>query len=315
MKRTRLTFSKRDQWLAARKDGIGASEVATIIGANPYETPYQLWRRKIGFDAPKPMNAVMNTGHILEDGVAQFWAQATGREIIQSSKDDFMFIDEKRPYLRVSPDRTFWIDGFPRNDDNKGILECKTTRLKIDPDDIPRYWFCQVQMNLGVAGYTHGSLAWLSANQGFNFDFVDLKFVPDFYEWLSDEVSRFWIDNVVGGKEPDPVTAMDVALRYAQHVEGKIIECNDAVMQAYQNLKQVRTEIKALEEQATEYEDALKMAFEDAEAIAYKGKTLATWKASKESTKFDAKAFQTEHPELAKPYIRPVKGSRRFLLK
>lgn len=36
----------RNEWLEHRKSGIGSSEVATILGLNPWETPYQLWRRR-----------------------------------------------------------------------------------------------------------------------------------------------------------------------------------------------------------------------------------------------------------------------------
>ena len=315
MKRKRLTFNSREEWLEARKDGIGASEVATVVGLNPWETPYQLWRRKVGIDPPKPMNAAMNTGHILEDGVAQFWAQATGREIIASSKEDFMFIDEHRPFLRVSPDRTFWLEGATRNDDNKGILECKTTRMKVDPDDLPKYWFCQVQMNLGVAGYTQGSIAWLSAGMGFDFGYRDLKAVPDFFGWLVEETERFYVDCILGKKEPDAVSVQDVLLKYNRHTGGKIIECSDEVFEAYQNLKEVKKEIKALEERQEQYEATIKMAFTDAEAISYGGDTIATWKAPKASLKFDAKAFQAEHPDLAKPYLKEQQGARRLLLK
>lgn len=315
MTRTRLTFKSREEWLEARKDGIGASEVATIVGLNPWETPYQLWRRKIGLDPAKPMNAAMNTGHILEDGVAQYWAQATGREIIAASKDDFMFVDKERPFLRVSPDRTFWIEGATRNDDNKGILECKTTRMKVDPDDLPKYWFAQVQMNLGVAGYSQGSLAWLSAGQGFDFGYQDLKLVPDFYEWLVEETERFWTDHILGNKEPAPVSAQDIILKYNRHTGGKTIECSDEVFEAYSSLKEVKREIKALEERQEEYEATIKKAFTDAEAMSYGGDVIATWKAPKPSMKFDAKTFQAEHPDLAKPYMIETQGARRLLLK
>lgn len=315
MTRTRLTFNSRAEWLEARKDGIGASEVATIVGLNPWETPYQLWRRKIGIDPAKPMNAAMNTGHILEDGVAQFWAQATGREIIAASKDDFMFIDKDRPYLRVSPDRTFWIEGATRNDDNKGILECKTTRMKVDPDNLPKYWFCQVQMNLGVAGYSQGSLAWLSAGQGFDFGYMDLKFVPDFYGWLTESVSRFWIDNIIGKQEPSAVNVSDVILKYNRHTGGKIIECSDEVFTAYQDLKEVKKELDALKERKETLEATLKMAFGDAEALSYGGDTIATWKAPKPSKKFDANALQAADPDTYAKYITTQQGARRLLLK
>lgn len=315
MTRTRLTFKNREEWLEARKEGIGASEVATIVGLNPWETPYQLWRRKIGLDPAKPMNAAMNTGHILEDGVAQYWAQATGREIIASSRDDFMFVDKDRPYLRVSPDRTFWLEGATRNDDNKGILECKTTRMKVDPEDLPKYWFCQVQMNLGVAGYTHGSLAWLSAGQGFDFGYRDLKLVPDFYEWLIDSVARFWTDNIVGGQEPSAANVADVLLKYNRHTGGKIIECSDEVFEVYKELKAVRKLMDETKAHKEELEATLKMAFEDAEALSYGGETIATWKAPKPSNKFDDKAFVAEHPDLAAAYTHQVQGARRFLIK
>ena len=60
----------RAEWLEYRKDGIGSSEVATILGLNPWETPYQLWRRKKGLDAPKDETFAMKAGHYLEDAVS-----------------------------------------------------------------------------------------------------------------------------------------------------------------------------------------------------------------------------------------------------
>lgn len=314
MKRTRLTFTNRDQWLAARTQGIGASEVATIVGLNPWETPYQLWRRKTGLDAPKPENTAMTTGHILEDGVAQFWARETGREIIRNSRTDFMFVDAEHHELRVSPDRTYWLGGT-RNDDNKGILECKTTRLVIDEDDIPRYWFVQVQMNLGVAGYTQGSLAWLSAAKGFEFGYRDLQFVPEFYEWLKYETLKFWHDNVLGGVEPPAVSPQDVILKYDHSTAGLTATADEDAYRAYCDLKDVRREIDALEERKDALEGKLKAAFKDAEALAYNGETIATWRSPKPSRRFDAKRFQAEHADTAAQYITETQGSRRLLLR
>lgn len=311
--RKRLTFNDRSEWLLARKDGIGASEVATIVGLNPWETPYQLWRRKIGLDAPKQENFAMRAGHYLEDAVAQFWADETGNEIIKASVDDFMFVDEKKPYLRVSPDRTYWLEGLPKNDDNKGILECKTTQKIIDADDLPKHWFVQVQMNLGVAGYQYGSLAWLT--QGREFGYKDLAFVPDFYSWLVEEVDKFWIDNIQGKKEPTAANVQDILLKYNTHTDGKVVEVGDEIFTAYKDLKLIKEELNALEERKTELEEKIKFGFGDAEAISYGGQTLATWKAPKPSNKFDAKAFTVAYPDLAKEFTTQTQGARRFLLK
>lgn len=313
MERNRKTFESREQWLEARKDGIGASEVATIVGLNPFETPLELWRRKVGIDPPKEENAAMRRGHYCEDAVARWWSNETGREIIAASAVDFMFVDGERDFLRVSPDRTFWLPEAVRNDDNKGILECKTTNAVVDPEDLPKWWFCQVQMNLGVAGYSHGSIAWLG--HGFEFGYADIEFVPDFYQMLVEAVEKFWTVNVKQMVEPDPVNVRDIASKFRRHIDGKVVEVGDDILDAYLLLKEVRTQCSAIEEQKAELEDRLKMAFGDAEAIAYDGATLATWKTAKDSAKFDEKAFKAANPDEWAKWVKTVPGSRRFLLK
>lgn len=304
----------REEWLDIRKCGIGSSEVATIVGLNPWETPYQLWRRKIGLDEPKQENAAMRNGHHLEDAVSRMWNDATGREIIKRSAIDWIIRDNDRPYLQVSPDRTYWL-GESRSPEAKGILEIKTTRMKVDPEDLPKYWFCQVQYQLGVAGYTQGSLAWLSAGQGFDFGYQDLKFVPDFFDWIKDEVSRFWTDNILGGQEPSAVNVADVLLKFNRHTDRKIIECSDEVFEAYKELKEVKKLMDETKIHKESLEVKLKMAFQDAEALSYGGETIATWKAPKPSNKFDDKAFIADYPDLVAPYMHQAQGARRLLLK
>ena len=38
--------SARQEWLQARKLGIGGSDVAAILGLSKYKSPYQLWLDK-----------------------------------------------------------------------------------------------------------------------------------------------------------------------------------------------------------------------------------------------------------------------------
>ena len=313
MATTIIRPKSREEWLEVRKGGIGSSEVATIVGLNPWETPYQLWRRKRGMDAPKAENFAMKAGHYLEDAVSRFWSDATGKEVIKRSATDWIIRDNDRTYLQVSPDRTYWL-GESRRQDAKGILECKTTQMRIDPQDLPKHWFCQVQYQLGVAGYEAGSLAWLCA--GREFGYQDLKFVPDFYYgFLLPEVEKFWTDCIEGGQEPVPASVEDIMLKYNRHTDGKAVEATDEVFEAYQSLKDVRKELDALEERKEALEGTIKMAFGDAEALTYGGDTIATWKAPKPSMKFDAKAFQSAHPDLAKEFTAETQGARRFVLK
>lgn len=311
MATTIIRPKNHDEWLEYRKGGIGSSEVATIVGLNPYETPYQLWRRKIGLDAPKAETFAMKAGHYLEDAVARFWQDETGKQIIKHSAGDWIIRNNDKQFVQVSPDRTYWLDVTSRSNKNKGILECKTTQKTID--EIPKHWFCQVQYQLGSAELQQGSIAWLTA--GREFGYRDLTLVPDFYGWLVEEVEKFWVDNVLGKLEPDSQSVQDVLLKYNKHTDGKTIEVGDDVMQAYNKLKTVREEISELDKQREELEAKLKMGFGDAEAISYGGTILATWKASKESEKVDMKALQSDHPDIVKLYTKKVNGSRRFVIK
>lgn len=312
MNNTIIRPKSREEWLEVRKSGIGSSEVATIVGLNPWETPYQLWRRKVGIDPPKEENFAMKAGHYLEDAVSRFWHDATGRDIIKRSAGDWIIRDNKYPFLQVSPDRTYWL-GESRANDDKGILECKTTQMSIDADDLPKHWFCQVQYQLGVAGYTQGSLAWLCSAR--DFGYTDITLVPDFYEWLTNEVARFWTDNIQGGKEPDAVDVSDVLLKYNRHTNGKSIEVSDDVFQAYLQLKDVRKELAELDERKESLEAKIKLAFTDAEALTHDGQTIATWRSPKPSRRFDAKRFQADYPGMADDYYTETQGSRRLLLK
>lgn len=303
----------RQEWLRLRSKGIGSSEVGTILGVNPWETPLQLWRRKMGIDPPKEENFAMKAGHYLEDAVSKFFADETNAHIIQASKGDWLMVDKERDYLRVSPDRTYWLPDATRNETNKGILECKTTRMDVDKDYLPQYWYCQLQYQLSVSGYNHGALAWLV--MGSSFDYKMINHDAEFCEWMISEIEQFWTVNIVGGKEPDPVNAEDILLKSPKHTLGKTINANDDMLKKLAMLKGIKEDMKASEQEAKQLEDALKIAMDDAEAIMAGGKAVVTWKAAKDGVKFDAKAFQTEHPDLYESYCKPVAGSRRFLVK
>lgn len=302
----------REEWLQYRQSGIGSSEVATILGLNSWETPYQLWRQKKGLDNPKEENFAMRAGHYLEDAVSRFWHDETGRDIIKRSAIDWLAVNKDKPYMRVSPDRTYWLTES-RKPSDKGILECKTTQMRVDEDDLPKHWFCQVQYQLGVSELTQGSLAWLT--QGREFGYKDIALVPDFFAWIEEEVTKFWVDNIQGNVEPEAQSVEDVVLKYNRHTDGKIIEVPDDIFTTCNDLKALKEQIAKLDEQKDALEEKIKLGFGDAEAISYGGQTIATWKAPKPSEKFDSKAFGKEHPDIAKAYMKPYQGARRFLLK
>lgn len=305
----------REAWLELRKGGIGSSEVGTILGLNPYETPYQLWRKKKGLDAPTPENFAMRAGHYLEDAVSLFYQDETGNEIIKSSAGDWLIINNERPFLRVSPDRTCWKRGMARKHDNKGIVECKTIQKEIDGDSLPQHWFCQLQYQLGVAELNWGAIAWLTA--GREFGYRDLTFDKDFYDWMIEEVTRFWVDCIQGNQEPLAINVEDVILKSPRHIAGKMLTANDDIIAVLAELKEVREELAALDQRKKAIEESIKMTMGDAEALVLPNTddVLCTWKAGKDRTKFDDKRFAQEHPDMYAQYTKTTAGTRTFLIK
>ncbi|MDR2084367.1 MAG: YqaJ viral recombinase family protein [Bacteroidales bacterium] len=309
-----LKNKDRHQWLKEREKGIGSSDVASILGLNPYQSAYQLWRKKKGIDLPQENNFLMKAGNYLEDAVSRFFADETGLDIIKSSAENILYVDNEKDYLRVSPDRLFWLPDMPRNKSNKGILEIKTTQMSVDKDNLPPYWFCQLQYQLGVVGLYQGALAWLCC--GRDFDYMNIHFVEDFYDYMIEQVDKFWIDNIIGNQEPALSSIDDVMMKYPKHIQGKIIETkNEEVLKYYDELNRLKDEISELGSKKTEIEDAMKFIIGDGEALSYCGQILATWKASKDGEKFNVKKFEKEHPELYLKYLDNKNGSRRFLLK
>lgn len=319
MSTTILRPTTHDEWLKIREGGIGSSEVGTILGLNPFETPYQLWRRKLGIDPPKEQNFAMRAGHYLEDAVSQFYRDETGKEIIKSSAGDWIIRSDSYPYMQVSPDRTYWIPGLPKNGANKGILECKTTQSEVDGDSVPQHWFAQLQYQLGVAELQQGSLAWLT--MGRSFGYRDFEFDREFFDYMAEEVTRFWVDNIQGKQEPLLKNVDDVLLRNPRHVVGKSVMADEGLIDNCRILKEIKEELSALDTRKKEIESEIKMAMGDAEALVApadgmgKRQILATWKASKDSLKFDEKKFATEMPDVYAGFQFIQPGSRRFLLK
>lgn len=308
----------KQEWLAQREKGIGSSEVGTVLGVNPFETPYQLWRRKKGLSAPIEENEAMRAGHILEGAVATYFEQESGRHVIKASEGDWLAVDNQHDFLRVSPDRTYWLDGKHSND-NKGIVECKTTQLDVDGDDLPKHWFCQLMYQLGVMGYRQGSLAWLT--RGRKFGYRDIDFDADFYAYMVERLTKFWVDYIHGDQEPPITTIEDVQLKFPHSAIGKAVEVSDEVMQDILNLKSLKPQIDELTKQKKELEDKIKTYMGDADTLCMAGtkennpKVLATWKSAKDSLKFNEKQFAKEHADLYDAYKFTVAGSRRFLLK
>ena len=269
-----------EAWLAERDKGIGASEVAAVVGLSPWDTPFSLWLRKTG-QIPRPEETqAMKMGHLLEPVVVQLWEMETGFKAVKSSAADIIYFDPEHPWRRVTPDRiayeTMWLKK------RKVLLEIKTTSKDIDPCDIPKNYLCQCQYQMHVTGVHVCYLCWLT--NGRYYGSARLEYDEEFATWLAGEVDDFYNRCIIGGEEPLCIQASDFQLKGAE--EGKAIEADSEALEDLKELRTIKTSINDLEGQEDSLTDKIKMYMQDAEALTLEGETLATWKEGKKGRTF-----------------------------
>ena len=152
----------RDEWLLARKNSIGASEVAAVMGISKYQTPYDIYQDKISPDLKSlPDSWRLFIGREAEEPIARYYVQQTGRQV---KKDNKIRLAEKYPFISANLDRVITPSGNETDEDKvgPGILECKITDTiarKSWDAEYPLEYFCQVQHQLFVMGWNWAELA------------------------------------------------------------------------------------------------------------------------------------------------------------
>lgn len=294
-----------EEWLKAREEGIGASEVSAIIGINPWETPYSLWLKKTHQIPPTEENDAMRRGHYLEDAVVQWWMHETGEQVIKASAADIIYVHPDYPYMRVTPDRV--VKGR-----NK-ILEVKSTAIQMG-ETIPDYYLCQVQYQMYVTGIHNAELIYIQG--GLTFGRFIVEYDEEFANFLAAEVTRFWKENIIGMKEPDAINVADLTAKVPKSTPDKSIQADDQALAQIAEIREKKARYDVLGKEISDLTDSLKMFMTDSEAILDEsGNVLLTWKTGKDKTSFDAKTFAAENPDLYKKYCKMIPGARSFLLK
>jgi putative phage-type endonuclease len=295
----------KEQWLADRKKGIGGSEVSAILGLNKYKSAFQVWHDKTGRSSEQTENNFMKFGAKAEKLVVEYWEEKSGiktKECGHLSHPTYNFI-------LGTPDRLYEKNGI------KGVLECKTSKMIITPED-PRFmnFFCQLQWYMGLAEAKIGEVAILG-RLNCDFDGFEFDFNPDFYDEILEKIVYFWEKNVLKDIPPDPVNAQDVEKLFRKHINGKFVEANDFTLGIVNKLKDIKKCIKNLEDEEEKLCEQLKLLIRDNEGITYNEKSLVTWKTANDSVRFDFDSFKIAYPGLYKKFQKDVSGSRRFLVK
>lgn len=131
------------EWLAWRQKGVGGSDAAVLMGANPWCQPSELRDRKLGVVSEMYENERMARGKRLEPIVREMYEDLTGLKMTPACVEHESF-----PWFMAS------LDGITENGDVILEIKCPNDRAHSEAlrGWIPEYYYPQIQHQLGVTG-------------------------------------------------------------------------------------------------------------------------------------------------------------------
>ena len=135
-----------DEWHEARTQGIGGSEIGTIMGLNPWESAYTLHHKRAGLIPTEPLTSMaVKIGNKLEDPVLELFAdEHPNFEVYKTGT----YQSTETPFLMANP------DGLAKlGTGDWAIVEVKTSRNYWN--EVPPAYVAQVQHYMNVMGLKH----------------------------------------------------------------------------------------------------------------------------------------------------------------
>jgi putative phage-type endonuclease len=155
----------RADWLARRQMGIGASEIAMVLGEAPkaWGGALSLYARKIGaYERDLSDVEAVFWGNKLEAPILEAYEERTGR---RTRKDGLLLRSKAHPWALATLDGRTWL---PANDAQPWPLEVKNVSVfKAEEwlDGPPPHYYLQIQHQMLVVGAEKATIAALLGGQ------------------------------------------------------------------------------------------------------------------------------------------------------
>jgi len=327
-------FDDHRTWLEDRRAArfrIGGSDVAAILGVNPWRSPWDVWVRHHG--EPEPVDAAkaadFERGRRWEDRVLDDYSVQTGRKLL-SLPGPVIVSHETEGWLVGSP------DGFARDAGELGGTEAKTDRfgdgwgddgsvIERWGDDsamlVPPHYALQVYTYLEVTGLPWWDIA-VAVPQSFDFPKVShVRIMADasIQAQVLDVVGRWREKHLVGG-EPPPADGSDgckrgLAQLYKGDPDKEVREATDAEAELVAELAHVKAQRKDLESREQELQNQLGELMGETYGVRLgEDGPKALWIPRKGRTLIDRDRLKSDFPEAYAACKKRGRGSRSFRL-
>jgi len=205
---------RSEAWLVYRKEGLGSSDIASIMGLNPYRNALAIYNEKHSFVGINHTNKAMQRGINFEDEARAKVCSILGVKLTAPCVQSM-----ERPWMRAS------LDGY--NAEENILVEIKTPTEKnyvIQSMIMQDMHYCQIQWQLLITSAKLGYLYVYSPEKKEG----SLRVVEPDYEYqanLLKVAADFWYNNVLKGVCPsceieDVIIVDDIAaIELAEELE------------------------------------------------------------------------------------------------
>ena len=295
----------REQWLELRRQGIGGSDAAAILGLSPWKTAMDVWLEKTGEYIEDEDNEKMYWGNVLEDTVSREFMIRSGLKV---RRRNAILKHRKHHFMIANVDRL--VIG------HKAGLECKTAG-QYSADDwamgVPDYYIPQVQHYMAVTGYKAWYVAVLIGGQ--EFKYYKIARDDSFIRELIQVETAFW--KLVEERTPPPIDGTMASTElvkklYPEAEKGKEVDLPFEAFELIQQYEQACEEEKRVQLLKDEAANKLKNILGTAEKGNIHGRTVFWHNIS--SKRLNTKALQKECPDIYEKYAE-ASVYRRFSIK
>ncbi|MGD8113822.1 MAG: YqaJ viral recombinase family protein, partial [Sphaerochaetaceae bacterium] len=283
----KLTYPSHEVWLELRKEAIGGSDAAAILGLSKWSSPLSVYADKLGLVPPKEDNEQMRQGRDLEEYVAQRFAEQTGLKV---RRENHILVNDEIPWMHANIDRRITGELIG--------LECKTTsvynRTDFEGGDVPPEYYVQCQHYMAVTGWATWYLAVLVLNKGFYVYKVDRN--EDDIAALIESEKAFWNNHIILRIPPQPQENDSETLSKMHPVDDGDFVPLYASSQVLRDLLRKKEQAKNLKKEIESLENEIKAVLGDA-SEGSDDHIKVTWK-TRTSNRFDSTRFKKDHKDI-----------------
>lgn len=293
---TELTATDRADWLRLRHGGIGASEIAAVMGRSPWDSPFNLHWKKRG-DVPEELeNEYTNWGHRLEPVIVDHFAERHPEFAVCTGIG--VCVNDDRNWQRCTPDGLLYEHSADPYVYLAG-LEVKNAhdRREWDGDEfqgIPQHYYDQVQWSMDVTGLP---VWWVAVLFGGNtYAEYEVAYDEPYARELRDAGEAFWND-VLAERAPDldaHLATKQRLIRLHDSIDDTEVEIDHELAGTYVD---ACMNAKWAEDLKREAENRIRDAIGDGRYAVVEGHRIAT-RSIAETTRIDSKRLKAERPDV-----------------